>query len=257
MDKSHQGSRLTPIVDDVIQALRVLGLTEWEARVYHAVVALGETTAANAAEVANVPRTRSYALLDNLEVKGWVVSQNVRPKRYRAVAPGQTLEKGRQRIEGRIRAAQEKLEALHSQEGARWAGSVWLLSGEDAIQRRLAAMVDSARNDIIWSRATTLPGDDKILAALGKAFKRGARVRMLVRQPNLVPKDAAFRRYAEIRFTEVPLWVMFVDGNQAFSAFAIPENGEVTYRGLWNPNRDLVEIFVTVLEAAWTQAGGA
>ncbi|MCX6668476.1 MAG: TrmB family transcriptional regulator, partial [Methanothrix sp.] len=58
--------------DGLVDGLRKLGLTEYEAKTYAALVGLGEATARGVHEKSGVPRTRIYDILRDLEGKGFV-----------------------------------------------------------------------------------------------------------------------------------------------------------------------------------------
>lgn len=72
--------------------LRDLGLSEYEARVYRALLTTGPTTAKELSRRSDVPKGRIYDVLDALESAEMVRSQeSTRPKRYAAVGPEAAL----------------------------------------------------------------------------------------------------------------------------------------------------------------------
>jgi Sugar-specific transcriptional regulator TrmB len=56
--------------ESIVVGLKKLGLTEYEARAYAALVGLGEATAREIHEASRVPRTRIYDILRDLGGKG-------------------------------------------------------------------------------------------------------------------------------------------------------------------------------------------
>jgi len=72
--------------------LRDLGLSEYEARVYRALLTAGPTTAKELSNRSDVPKGRIYDVLDALESSEMVRSQeSTRPKRYAAIEPEAAL----------------------------------------------------------------------------------------------------------------------------------------------------------------------
>ncbi|MGB4756722.1 MAG: helix-turn-helix domain-containing protein, partial [Candidatus Methanoculleus thermohydrogenotrophicum] len=59
-------------MDSLIQNLVTLGLTEYEARVYAALVGMGEGTARQIHETSGVPRPRVYDIAEGLAGRGFI-----------------------------------------------------------------------------------------------------------------------------------------------------------------------------------------
>ncbi|WP_458209614.1 TrmB family transcriptional regulator [Haladaptatus sp. NG-SE-30] len=75
-------------------SLRDLGLSEYEARAYRALLNTGPTTAKELSRASEVPMGRIYDVLNNLETQNLVRSQSAsRPKKYIAVEPGTALDR--------------------------------------------------------------------------------------------------------------------------------------------------------------------
>ena len=56
------------------RALHNLGLTDYEMRAYISLLKAGKLTASELSEVAGVPYSKIYDVLENLEKKGWIRS---------------------------------------------------------------------------------------------------------------------------------------------------------------------------------------
>ena len=71
--------------------LQEMGLSEYEAATYVALLQGGTSTAKEAASRADVPQSRVYDVLDTLNDKGFVVVQEGRPKKFGPVEPNQAV----------------------------------------------------------------------------------------------------------------------------------------------------------------------
>jgi sugar-specific transcriptional regulator TrmB len=91
----------------VMDALKGIGLNLYERRLWVALLARGTSTAGELSEIANVPRSRAYDILQSLADKGFVVVQTSKPIRYVAVAPEEALGRVKKKIEEDARTAQE------------------------------------------------------------------------------------------------------------------------------------------------------
>lgn len=78
---------------EVLDALKSIGLNLYERKIFVALLAKGVATAAEVSEIANVPRSRSYDILESLSEKGFVMVQPSKPIKYVALAPKEALER--------------------------------------------------------------------------------------------------------------------------------------------------------------------
>ncbi len=77
---------------EAIERLKELGLTEYDAKVYYTLVAKSPLTAIDISREADVPMSKIYVVLSRLENGGWISVVPERPKQYRAVDPGITID---------------------------------------------------------------------------------------------------------------------------------------------------------------------
>ncbi|MDM7934226.1 MAG: TrmB family transcriptional regulator [Methanothrix sp.] len=121
--------------EGIIDGLRKLGLTEYEAKAYATLVGMGEATAREAHELSGVPRTRIYDILRDLERKGFVESVNGSPTYYRAVEPDQVIERLRDDLVASIDRSTSELKSLNLK--AHGASPVWCVRSEWGIRNRI------------------------------------------------------------------------------------------------------------------------
>ncbi len=76
-------------------ALKTIGLNLYERNIYIALLAKSVGTAGELAELASVPRSRAYDVLESLAEKGFAVVQHAKPIKYVAVDPSIALDKTR------------------------------------------------------------------------------------------------------------------------------------------------------------------
>lgn len=88
------------IVDlELIKKIKSLGLNTYEVKIWTALLSRGVSTAGELSDIANVPRSRSYDVLESLEKKGFVLVKMGKPIKYLAVPPKEVLERVKQNIE--------------------------------------------------------------------------------------------------------------------------------------------------------------
>ena len=88
---------------------RYFDLNLYEVKLWTAILSRGVSTAGELSDIADVPRSRSYDVLESLEKKGFVVMKLGKPIKYIAIPPGEVI--------GRVKKnmhlnAQEKIKRL-------------------------------------------------------------------------------------------------------------------------------------------------
>lgn len=96
----------------VMDALKGIGLNLYERRLWIALLARGTSTAGELSEIANVPRSRSYDILQSLVDKGFVIVQTAKPIRYVAIKPEEALERAKKKMEENIKEMQGRIDDL-------------------------------------------------------------------------------------------------------------------------------------------------
>ncbi len=168
------------IDEKLIEHLKLMNLTEYESRTYLALVAKGTATVKEIRELAQIPYSREYDVLESLERRGYVVVQPGRPRKYRAVDPREVLSK---ELELRVKAVEELIKKLtplyqrHTEEVS-FDEVIWMLKGKDNIHDRLISMLENAEREvlIVGMKPVTTRA---IARALENAKKRGVRIRAL------------------------------------------------------------------------------
>ncbi len=82
----------------VEEARHVFGLNLYEARVWIALLGKGTATAGELSDLANVPRSRVYDILESLERKGFIIIKMGKPVSYIALPPDQVIENVKRKI---------------------------------------------------------------------------------------------------------------------------------------------------------------
>ncbi len=97
-----------------LDALKSIGLNLYERKIFVALLAKGVATAAEVSEIASVPRSRSYDVLESLADKGFVVMQPSKPIKYVALKPSEALERTKDNLTRSHEEMLERIERLKS-----------------------------------------------------------------------------------------------------------------------------------------------
>ncbi|MFW6383664.1 MAG: TrmB family transcriptional regulator, partial [Nanoarchaeota archaeon] len=95
---------------------RYFSLNLYEVKIWAALLSRGVSTAGELSDIANVPRSRSYDVLESLEKKGFVVMKLGKPIKYLAVPPSEVVERVKKNMKKEADDKVKKLEDLKSTE---------------------------------------------------------------------------------------------------------------------------------------------
>ncbi|MBW3004588.1 hypothetical protein KY310_02045 [Candidatus Woesearchaeota archaeon] len=101
---------------DFLNRLKDFGLNSYEAKLWTALLSRGVATAGELSDIANVPRSRSYDVLESLEKKGFVVMKLGKPIKYIAVSPSEVIERVKKSILEDAEKQSKVLEGLRNSE---------------------------------------------------------------------------------------------------------------------------------------------
>ncbi|MFT3860924.1 TrmB family transcriptional regulator [Micropruina sp.] len=155
-----------------IQALRAIGLTEWESKAYLALLDEAPDTGYGIAKRSGVARGRVYEVLDSLVAKGAARVSNGKPQKYAPTTPEEFLKVHRRQTEDSLSHADEVLRNFGSRDES---GSViWDLQGRGDILNRAQDVINRASKRLlceIWEAEA-----DRLYSDLERAAARGVKV---------------------------------------------------------------------------------
>ncbi len=214
---------------DFLNKLKDFGLNSYEAKLWTALLSRGVATAGELSDIANVPRSRSYDVLESLERKGFVIMKLGKPIKYIAVPPAEVLERVKKSIQedadkqvgllDTIRKSEvlDELSTLHKQgiELVEPSDLTGAIKGRNNLYNHIASAIKNAEKSV--SIMTTIPGlarkSEALKNALQKAKEKGVRIRIL--SPAPVSQAKALSSIAQVKQTDVvPARFCVVDSKQ-------------------------------------------
>lgn len=199
---------------EVLDTLKSIGLNLYERKIFVALLAKGVATAAQVSEIAGVPRSRSYDVLESLAEKGFVVVQPSKPIKYVVLKPAEALERTKASL---ARKHNEMVERITKIQASPILGELeklytsglnlvspsemtGTLKGRFVINRQLKSIFKNAKNQI--RIITTEHGLNDLYSnhfrILKKMAKNGIKVKILAHSKNQNLLDS-FSRIGEIK----------------------------------------------------------
>jgi sugar-specific transcriptional regulator TrmB len=179
---------------DFLNKLRDFGLNTYESKIWTALLSRGVSTAGELSDIANVPRSRSYDVLESLEKKGFIIVKLGKPIRYIAVKPDEVIERIKKKVKEQTEeqlglieklkseAILDELISLHDKgldlvETTDLTGAI---KGRRNIYNHLATMIKNAKKTvtIVTSSQGIIRQEDVLLKHFTKAKQRGVKIRI-------------------------------------------------------------------------------
>src|SRR3989344_5657998 len=98
------------VKDEFLSRLRkIFDLNLYEVKVWTALLSRGTSTAGELSNISDVPRSRTYDILESLDKKGFIVMKLGKPIKFFALKPEEVVERVKKNL---VKEAQEKTKRL-------------------------------------------------------------------------------------------------------------------------------------------------
>jgi len=202
----------------VVQLLQQVGLTEYEAKSYLALLNTHLSTATNVSEKSGVPRTKIYSTLESLKNKGWVRVYSGVPLLFKAIKPMAVFEKVKKDYALFLEFAESTLKKEVNEMKEKFVIKRFDI-GLDGLKQELAKA-----KTIEINNATTI-----FLKKINSSFASDALIRVLLfpgetktALMNAEFKEAEVAIITVVRNKEVPSMSITLDEVRTFTAFEDP-----------------------------------
>jgi len=249
---------------------KIFDLNLYEVKVWTALLSRGTSTAGELSSISDVPRSRTYDILESLEKKGFIIMKLGKPIKFVALKPEEVVERVKKNLVVDAREKSERLERLKGEdvlgelsglfkEGIKYVEPADLsgaLKGRQNVYNHLDMMIRDAEKSI--TIVTTSDGLNRkmeaLLPSLEKAKKRGVIVRIAapITASNLkVAKDLA--KVAEVRSIEkLKARFTIVDSEQIMFMLLNDETVHPNYDvGVWINTEFFAQALEQLFELAW------
>ncbi|NLX48067.1 MAG: TrmB family transcriptional regulator [Euryarchaeota archaeon] len=194
----------------IASTLGNLGLSNYEARSYVALLLRTHGTTEEVAELAMVPRTSAYKALRSLENKGFAIEIGGRPSVYHPVSVEEVRERTMREL-NEVFAKLSSIKGLLSEKGT--PELVYTVYGRKKVLTKIGEMLDSAMSTFMISSPKMQDIRSDLSSHFRDAMARGVKITIITEPGIKAPSaDEVFRRKGLIA-TDV-----IVDGTMAMIA---------------------------------------
>jgi sugar-specific transcriptional regulator TrmB len=255
--------------NQIINKLNDFGLNLYESKIWVALLSRGLSTAGELSDISNVPRSRSYDVLESLRQKGFIEIRNARPMKYAAVPPSIVLD----RIKSGVQASmKEHITSIESIKNTSLFGELQSLNTQgveltdpsdmncvlrdrESAHAHIALLLKKAKISVRMSLTKEFLGEsqDLLLPIFKEASANSISLQILLPKTDK-ESTSEIRKFADVRYTK-----------NSISRFVVIDNKEVIMMllGKAHPNYDVgvwvnTDFFASALSALfqslWNQA---
>ena len=249
---------------------KIFDLNLYEVKVWTALLSRGTSTAGELSNISDVPRSRTYDILESLEKKGFIVMKLGKPIKFVALKPEEVVERVKKNL---VKEAQEKtkrLETLKSDEVLEELNTIFTqgikfveptdlsgsLKGRQNLYNHLDMMIRNAEKSIVI--VTTKEGLNRkfeaLMPSLEKLRKRGVKVRIAAPVDNNNIKVAReLKKVAEVKNLEkIKARFTIIDSNQIMFMLLDDEKFHPNYdTGVWINTEFFASALEQLFDLAW------
>jgi sugar-specific transcriptional regulator TrmB len=183
----------------VLEKLKQLGLTSYEAQAYLSLLKLGDAEANEIAVDAAIPMGRIYNVLSSLEEKRLLRAQETRPKKYSGVEPSTAMERLSELRKEELKQEASQIETLANDLIFRLSDvkvnkpekTFWTVAIGDESQELVRESIQGAKEEILFFMASKMTAErvkreilnekySGIMDSILETVKRGVEVRVIL-----------------------------------------------------------------------------
>lgn len=248
---------------EIINVLKRLGLSEYEAKAYFALLRLGSAKATTISLKSDVPQSKVYSTLQNLMNKQLVEMLDGRPKEYRAVSPEFALKSLIREKEMEIKQLAEEISIISKllkKETEEVVSGIWTIKGKKwkKFFNRVAEMIDRSEK-YVYAVTKNYSFTSRLGEAVKLAVRRGVKIKVIgLEAPNE-------KNYFKIKWyvrcgiklkyfpTTTHPRIVVVDGKEVLLRLDYdPSKKEgFAFSSLWSNDKSFAKVFDSYLKNLW------
>jgi sugar-specific transcriptional regulator TrmB len=183
------------VKEEFLSRLRkIFDLNLYEVKVWVALLSRGTSTAGELSTISDVPRSRTYDILESLEKNGFIIMKLGKPIKFVALQPQEVIERVKRNLHTAAKEKSKRLDQLHGEDVLKELNLLYTqgvkfiepselsgaLKGRNNLYNHLDMMIRGAEKTV--TIATTTEGLNRkmeaLLPSLEKAKKRGVKIRI-------------------------------------------------------------------------------
>ncbi len=259
------------ITEELVKKLKDFGLNSYEVKLWVALLSRGVSTAGELSDIANVPRSRTYDVLESLEKKGFILMKIGKPIKYLAIEPQRIIDVLQKNIANEAQTKSklvedlkksdilEELKLLHTNgiehiDSSDLSGAI---KGRSNLHSHLEGTISAAEHSVTILTTTQgfLQKVELLMPTFERLHKRGVTIKIaapLTAECDALVEDVS--QYAQVRHTDKPARFVLIDKKEIL--FMIMDDTQIhpSYDvGIWVNTPFFTEALENLFELAWKE----
>ncbi len=260
------------VKDEFLSRLRkIFDLNLYEVKIWTSLLSRGVSTAGELSTISDVPRSRTYDILESLEKRGFVIMKLGKPIKFIALKPEEVIERVKVNVLKNAHEKSKRLEKLKEEDVLKELNSLFTegikyiepsdlsgsLKGRVNIYNHLDMMIRDAEKNV--TIVTTAEGLNRKLEALMPSLEKAKKKKVKIRiaapiNPNNIKVAKELSKVAEVRNIENELKARFatIDSEEVF--FMLLDDAKVHPNydvGVWVNTPFFAQALEHMFENAW------
>jgi sugar-specific transcriptional regulator TrmB len=260
------------VKEEFLSRLRkIFDLNLYEVKVWAALLSRGVSTAGELSDISNVPRSRTYDILESLEKKGFVLLKLGKPIKFVALKPLEVVERVKRNVAKNAQDTGKRLDELKGSDvltelntlfttGIKYIDPTDLsgaIRGRHNVYNHLDMMIRNAENSLVI--ATTADGLNRkfesLKGVLEKAKKKGVAIKIAA---PITPKNFKIAKdlskFAEVRNGKTNARFALVDNKEGLFMILNDEEVHPTYDvGIWINSPFFANALGQIFDVSWKE----
>lgn len=216
-------------MEKLVNSLKKLGLNRYESLTYIGLNRIITGTADEIAKISDLPRSRIYDILNELEKKGFVEVERERPIKYSVIEPKIIIRKQKNKFIEEMDECEEKLQELYDNQISEVRAPVWLIHSNEKIIKKEIEVIENAKKSITIRLGFLLENEGEEIIKAFRQIPESIEIKIISNEKcrinqdeiNMIKlfKDANLKNL-EIIKAELPFIKLLIrDGEEVFGTF--------------------------------------
>jgi len=253
-------------INESVTSLISLGWSEYESKVYSALINEGKSTASHVSKVSSVPANRVYQILDRLSDKGYVrrIQGKGSPAIFIAKPPSEVLDEMEMIHKDLLQTAKNSLEQLLERSTRDYNPLAYTISGRKEMNSQLGEIIQNTEHEVLLALDTLAELNlGNIVKGLNTLQASNARISILTPPTGIndsYEKEALERiKPIEVRVSEDPFSnVLLISDEEGILFATYSRTSEITeeknFVGLYTQDINLAKMFKRMYIDSWERA---
>ncbi len=250
---------------------KIFDLNLYEVKVWAALLSRRQSTAGELSSISDVPRSRTYDILESLEKKGFIVMKLGKPIKFVALKPEEVIERVKKNLVVEASEKSKRLEKLKGEdvleelnnlfnEGIKYVDSTDMsgsIKGRQNLYNHIDMLIRGAEESVVF--ATTAEGMDRkmevLMPSMEKAKKRGVSIKIATPITDSNKKVAKeLQKVAEVKNSqELKARFIIIDGKELMFMILNDEKTNPSYDvGIWINTEFFAKALEDLFNIAWS-----